>query len=410
METTRSRQVIVAGAGIAGLTAALAFASRGFSVHVFERRDEPAEAGAGLQLSPNATRILERLGVLRHLRGVAVQPEAVVLRDMATLAELARVPLGASAEARWRAPYLVAHRADLLRALLATVEEEAEIRLTTAATVRDVAMHHQGVTASIDVGQTIRDVRGLLVVGADGVWSNLRSLAKGRASQFSGQIAWRRTLSADDHGVKALGTARRVSAFLHPGCHLIAYPIRSGSAVNLVAFTSGAGLATEWSTPIDPSPLAWAMQGAAPALMEIVTDGGTWTAWPIHTVDCRLPWTFGSGLALIGDAAHAMTPFAAQGAAMAIEDAETLAAHVASAPDELGPALAAWETARRQRVLRVARRGAFNKLAWQASGPVARIRDAILRHRSPTRLAADMDWLYGWEATSPRRSETAGAD
>jgi salicylate hydroxylase len=121
----------------------------------------------------------------------------------------------------------------------------------------------------------------------------------------------------------------------------------------------------------------------------------------VHTVNSRPPWTSGSGFALIGDAAHAMTPFAAQGAAMAIEDAETLAAHVAAAPDNLAPALAAWEALRRPRVDSVARRGAFNKLAWHAAGPVALVRNAILKRRSPGRLAADMDWLYGWVANGP---------
>ena len=126
MDGIRSRQIIIAGAGIAGLTAALAFAARGFSVQVFERSLELTEVGAGLQLSPNATRILGRLGVLRALRRSAVRPNAVLLRDAATLAELARIPLGDAAETRWKAPYLVVHRADLQKALLA--DRRARIR------------------------------------------------------------------------------------------------------------------------------------------------------------------------------------------------------------------------------------------------------------------------------------------
>src|ERR1700754_1349548 len=137
MSEARSRQVIVAGAGIAGLTAALAFAVRGFPVRVFEGAPRLEEAGAGIQLSPNATRILDRLGVLSGLRSAAVRPEAVILRDASSLAELARVPLGGAAERRWNAPYLTCYRADLHSALLAHVAREPGIQLVTGAHVRN---------------------------------------------------------------------------------------------------------------------------------------------------------------------------------------------------------------------------------------------------------------------------------
>ncbi|TIQ75105.1 MAG: salicylate hydroxylase, partial [Mesorhizobium sp.] len=119
-------------------------------------------------------------------------------------------------------------------------------------------------------------------------------------------------------------------------------------------------------------------------------------AWPIHTVDQSLPWTTPAGVALIGDAAHAMTPFAAQGAAMAIEDAATLADFVAASPADRWGALAAWEKLRRPRIAKVSRRGAVNRLAWHAAGPVAVARNLFLKWRSPEMLAADLDWLYGW--------------
>ena len=125
-----------------------------------------------------------------------------------------------------------------------------------------------------------------------------------------------------------------------------------------------------------------------------------WTVWPIHTVEFERKWTLGGAFALIGDAAHAMTPYAAQGAAMAIEDAVTLAAALAGAPPDAAPALAAWEAARRPRIERVIRRGALNRFAWHASGPVALARNLFLKTRSPERLAADLDWLYGWRPSA----------
>jgi salicylate hydroxylase len=396
----RPTGIIIAGAGIAGLTAALAFASRGYAVQVFERAPQLEEVGAGIQLSPNATRILALLGVLPALLKTAVRPNAVLLREGRTLAELAWVPLGEAAEKRWQAPYLALHRADLQGALLSRVVETPAIRLVTNAAVTSVAPSSAGVTATIAGEAEQSEASGVLLVGADGARSAVRMhFSRSRQSRYSGEVAWRTILLADSAAGRALleaTPADTVTAFLHGGFHLIAYPVRGGAAINLAAFTAGAGLAEKWAGNVDVAPLRNVMRATAPALARLADEAGPWTAWPIHTVDRRPPWTF-PGVALIGDAAHAMTPFAAQGAAMAIEDAWTLAASVTAAPGDLAGALAAWEAARRTRVEKVARRGAFNRFAWHASGPVAFVRNLVLKTRSPEKLAADLDWLYGWE-------------
>ncbi|TIS53357.1 FAD-dependent monooxygenase [Mesorhizobium sp.] len=408
MDDTRSRQVVIAGAGIAGLTAALAFAERNYPVKLFEQAPHLEAAGAGLQLSPNATRILGRLGVLDKLLPAAVRPQAVVLRDAAKLRELTRVPLGQAAERRWGAPYLVAHRADLQAALMARIAEMPNVELETGARVSNIAAGPRGITAMAEIAAKSVIAEGFLAIGADGVWSATRKLgvsARGGASaksRFSGELAWRTTIHADSAAGKAfamVGAADCVTTFLHPGFHLVAYPVRAGKAFNLVAFTEGESIAEDWSGHADAKILAEAMLGTAPALARLAEDAGPWTAWPIHTVDQRQPWTTPDGIALIGDAAHAMTPFAAQGAAMAIEDAATLAGFIAASPVDPKGALAAWEQARRPRVARVARRGALNRLAWHASGPVAIARNLLLKTRSPEELAADLDWLYGWRAS-----------
>jgi salicylate hydroxylase len=400
MDDRRSRQVIVAGAGIAGLCAALAFAERGYAVKLFEQAARIEPIGSGIQLSPNATHILERLGVLDLLKPVAVRPQAVQLKDAATLQELARVPLGQAGEVRWKAPYLVVHRGDLQNALLARVARESEIELVTNARVTNLTPYPGGITASVDVAGKAEEESGFLMLGADGVWSTMRGLSGGPAgSRFSGQLAWRATVAADSPAGIALGKIAAVdcvTAFLHPGFHLVAYPMRGGAAFNLVAFTKGEAIAEGWSRNADPAMLERAMRGTAPALAHIARDAGPWTAWPIHTLGRRHKWTAPGGIALIGDAAHAMTPFAAQGAAMAIEDAATLAGHVAASPADLPGALAAWEKSRRTRIAKVTRRGAFNHVAWHASGPIAMARNFVLRRRPPEQLAADLDWLYGW--------------
>lgn len=393
-----SRQILIAGAGIAGLTAALAFARRGFNVRVYEKAPVLEEIGAGLQLSPNATRLLDRLGVVDRLRGVAVRPEAVVLRDARTLREIARVPLGRKAIERWGAPYLVAHRADLQSALLSRVREEADIALVTAAEVRDAALHARGVTLSVDRDGRIGEASGLLAVGADGVWSTLRGLGgRNRKARFSGLVAWRATLRAESgSALPSPLAADAVTAFLSPHFHLVTYPLRGGAAVNLVAIAKAPAPATGWATGSDAAPLRAAAAKAARDLAAIVDAAGPWTSWPLHEAEPDAPWTAGAGLALIGDAAHAMTPFSAQGAAMAIEDAVTLADAVADGRENLAAALVGWEKARRPRIAAVRRRGALNRLAWHARGPVAFGRNLVLRALGPDRLAAQLDWLYGW--------------
>ncbi len=394
----KAKEILIAGAGIAGLTAALAFAAKGFSIRIFEKASKFEEIGAGLQLSPNATRPLDRLGVLRLLEPQAVRPEAVVLRKAATLGEIARVPLGESAERRWKAPYLVAHRADLQNALLERVSSEPGIRVITGSEVRYAASSNAGVSVSVDIPGDAQTLHGLLLVGADGVWSKARALvAPAAGSRFVGELAWRTTVPADSTSGETLSriAARVVTAFLHAGAHLIVYPLRGGAAFNLVAFTPGERIAEGWSGKADVMILLNALRGAAPQLSQLVETAGPWTVWPIHTVDASGPWTRDGRVALIGDAAHAMTPFAAQGAAMAVEDAVTLADAVSDSLQNPTAAIAGWEAARRARVLRVARRGALNRFAWHAAGPVALARDLFLKARSPASLAADLDWLYG---------------
>ncbi|WP_274629351.1 FAD-dependent monooxygenase [Arvimicrobium flavum] len=398
-------QIVVAGAGVAGLTAALAFASRGFTVQIFERAPELEEVGAGLQLSPNATRLLKRIGVLDDLLPVAVAPESVILRDGRTLQELARVPLGKYAEKRWGAPYLVAHRADLQSALLARIGAEPKIRLTLDAQLRGADNRGRSPTVSVETGGRINDVPCEFLVGADGVHSATRKLvSQTHDSNFGREIAWRLTVetgSLPELGLSDAVSGHAVTAFLRPDFHLIAYPVRAGAAVNLVAFTKAASLPRPGASPADGDParkgLADELARCAPPLRALARNISAWKHWPIHVADAGLPWTSARGVALIGDAAHAMTPYAAQGAAMAIEDAVTLADAVSAGPDRIGATLATWERERRTRIAAVARRAAFNRFAWHAAGPIALARNLVLAMRSRESLAADMDWLYGWK-------------
>lgn len=389
--------VLIAGAGVAGLSAAIAFARAGRDARLIERSPEFETLGAGIQLAPNATRLLNRFGALERLRARAVRPEAIVLRSARNLRELARIPLGDFAEARWGAPYVVAHRADLHAALRETAREHPGIDIRTGIGIEGFAADGETVRARLSGGEEM--AVGLLV-GADGVWSTLRSRLDGAPeAHFSGRIAWRATLGPGSpwDGYTRLPEGAVVCAFLDPRFHLVAYPVRRDGMVNLIAVTRGRDLPKSWSNRADPAELAALMRGAHAALREACLEA-EWTRWPINVVAGDGRWSDPRGMALIGDAAHAMDPSAAQGAAMAIEDAVALSDHVAQTC-ELTAALADWDEARRARIARVRRRGALNAFTWNAWGPFAIGRDIVFRLAGPRRLAAQLDWLYGYEVS-----------
>lgn len=384
--------IAIAGAGIAGLTAALAFASKGFRVTLFERETRLDEAGAGIQLSPNATRILQRFGVVDALGAAAVRPQAIALRSASDMRLLSRLPLGRAAEERWGAPYLVTHRADLQKALLERAADEPGIELRPGLPIDGFAL--EGGVRAFSSGRLAGD-GFLMLVGADGVWSSLRSrLSRQARPAFSGYVAWRAMV----HGASEIDEALagdEVTALLDPGFHIVSYPVKSGDALNLVAVTKGRPIAEGWSHEVDTTPLGRALEWSDPTLAALCRSA-SWKAWPIFTAETDGAWTHPGGIVLIGDAAHAMTPFAAQGAAMAIEDAATLATLVAGMADDIGAALSAYEALRRERVMKVARRGAFNRFVWHAGGPLAFGRDLVLKLRPGSSLMRDFDWLYGW--------------
>jgi salicylate hydroxylase len=391
------RHAAIAGAGIAGLTAALCLAGRGFSVSVFERAPKLEEVGAGIQLSPNAARILERLGLLGALEKMAVRPRAVELYRAGSLRRIASVPLDEVALRRWGAPYLTIHRADLHAALVEAVAASPDITLETGVTVRGATLSDGDVSLCIERARGRADIACDLAIGADGVRSTLRGTGRlARPERFSGYVAWRAMTTPE--AARGLIPADAVSAFLHPRFHLVAYPVRGGEAINLVVIARMDPPAESGRTATRRVLPPGILDGAAEELDAFLLDIDTWLAWPVSEVAAAAPWVEPAGLALIGDAAHAMGPYAAQGAVMAIEDAAALAASIDARPGDLAAGLLAFEAARSRRVEKVARRGAFNRFVWHAAGPVALGRDAMLALRPQASLAADLDWLYGHDA------------
>lgn len=378
-------RVTIVGAGIAGLTAALALARHGLASDVIEQAHQLGEVGAGLQLSPNATRILDRLGVLPDLQARWIEPDVVRLADGRTLKQLTAVPAGVFARQRWGSPYGVLHRSTLQQALLRQVLSEPLCHLHLGQRI-----HGIGRTALKAVTGNACD----LVIGADGVWSTARdAIDNAPTITFSGNIAWRFTVA--DRDAPAFLARDGVTVFLGAKAHLVCYPLKEISGFNLVAIAAGARTDDEWAITADKARRAMLLEQFSDwhtQLRSILAGAQAPTFWPLYQAS-EGNWHNGEDTVLIGDAAHAMMPFSAQGAAMAIEDAYCLAEHVTKAP--LPEALVAYERERKARASRVRARGDLNRLAYHARGPIRVARDVVFSLRSPERLAADLDWLYG---------------
>lgn len=394
-----SRTIIVAGAGIGGLTAALTLAAKGFRVIVLEKSDRLEEVGAGLQLSPNASRVLTDLGLQERLARQAVVPEAISIMSARAGGELVRLPLGDTESARAGAPYWVVHRGELQQALAAQAGENPDIELRLGCHFEDTAPHAKGLTVVYRSGSSHQQELATALIGADGVWSTVRQhIFPEVQPRFSGLIAWRATLETSQ--LPREFSARRVQLWMGPNAHLVVYPISGGRRINVVAVVPGT-----WNRPgVNPpgdafeirdvfSPSLW----PAPARM-IVGAADKWLKWGLFGVPEGCEWSKGQ-VALLGDAVHAMLPFAAQGAAMAIEDAAVLAqllADSAASPAEVTAAFKRYGNLRRARVMRVQRTARQNGRIYHLTGPMALARDTVIRALGAQRMMARQDWIYSW--------------
>ncbi|WP_213770407.1 FAD-dependent monooxygenase [Bradyrhizobium sp. dw_78] len=397
-----SRTIFIAGAGIGGLTAALALAQRGFRVVVLEKAERLEEAGAGLQLSPNASQVLINLGLQSRLNSRAIIPDAVSIMSARAGGEIARLPLGEAVSSRAGAPYWVMHRADLQAALQAEVSDNPDIELRLGCQFEDAAPHAKGLTVVQRSGTARRQDVALALVGADGVWSTVRSHLFPQAQpQFSGLIAWRGTFEATQ--LPREYTSRRVQLWMGPGAHLVAYPISGGRRINVVAVVPGTWNRPGWSEPGEVAEIknAFAPSQWPPAARMLIGAVDEWRKWALFAVTGLGAWSNGA-VALLGDAAHAMLPFAAQGAGMAIEDAAVLAKCLGESRHDEASAIAAamqrYARLRRPRVARVQRAARQAGRIYHLTGAAAYARDLAIKAMGPQRMLARQDWIYDWRA------------
>jgi len=403
--------ILIAGGGIGGLSAAIALAKRGIATHIFEARQAFSEAGAGIQIGPNGVHVLRKLGIADTLRPFAGIPDAINVMNARDGLRLTKLPLGKWIEERHGAPYWVLHRHDLHAALLDAATASNYIKITTRFDVRDVK----------DEGDQVRVVSsqgaqqtGAGLIGADGIWSQIRkNVFDAPALQPSGHMAARAVIRAKN--IDTLFGGNKVGVWLSPNAHVVHYPVHGGRDIALVVIVSnnlqepngagfrelpnGAGFNANWDTPRSADQLLTRLGPLAPRLMDFLRLVPSWRSWTLYDPPALPDWSKGR-VTLLGDAAHPLLPFLAQGAVMALEDAAVMANVIAREPANLQGAFAKFAAARRKRALRVQTQSRRNGHIYHLGPLTAKARDMTMKVTGPKRLMQTYDWLYGWREPS----------
>lgn len=383
---TEMVDAVVVGGGIGGLSSALALRRAGHTVRVLEQQPRFGEVGAGLQMAPNATRILRSWGLLDQVVARGVVPRRLELRDAVDGGTLTHLDL-VEVERRYGAPYVVLHRCDL-HVILLEACRDAGVELVTDAFVTDVALEDEAATA---VGEGRTDT-GRLVLAADGLGSRLRGLLSPDEPVSSAYVAYRGALPIEQVDTSRLDLDV-VVVYVGPGCHLVQYPLRRGEMFNQVAvFRSAKALAGEadWGTPDE-------LDAAFGHTCRRVRDalGNLWRDrwWRMYDREPIDTWV-DRRLALTGDAAHPMLQYLAQGACQAIEDADCLATRAVKRAGDWDGALRDYAELRTARTAEVQRRARAWGELWHCDGLFRSVRNALLTDRDPTDYR-HVDWLYG---------------
>ena len=390
-------RVAIAGGGIGGLAAALAVSRSGGKALVFEKTDAFAEVGAGIQLGPNVSRILEAWGLLDSLQAIATEPGRLQVRSATSAAVLGELRLGQAIRKRYGAPYLTLHRADLHSLLLQAVQQTSAV-VQTGCGVQ--SFHESAHSVAIQTRQGLQDVD--VLTGSDGLWSSTRQqLLNDGPPRRTGHLAYRALVRQSD--LPQPLRSQDITAWLGPSMHAVQYPVRAGEWLNVVVFIHGdvPGDFQNWDHSANAKEVKAALQGTCAPLQDLVHAVSEWRLWVMHdrpAIEGAYQMAQGR-IALLGDAAHPMRPYLAQGAGMAIEDADELGLALKNVTlQNAAPALQQYAASRWQRNARVQARALRNGQIFHATGPARWGRDAAIKLMGEQLL--DMPWLYGYRQSS----------
>jgi salicylate hydroxylase len=399
MTSNERKKVVIAGGGIGGLAAAVACAQRGVPVQLIERAAQLSEVGAGIQIGPNVTRILQAWGLGAALMQVAAFPGQLQARDAQTGRVLGTLRLGKRAQALYGAPYATIHRADL-QGLLHRAALSAGVEPLLGQTVQS----WQGTEAALQVNTAEGlSLQASALIGADGVWSAVRQqLLCDAPARFTGHLAYRALVAQAD--LPAHLRSDQVTVWMGPRLHVVHYPVRGGEWLNMVAIVHGEKpeQADDWDQAGQAQALMQAMGAVGKDLHERLASVPAWRQWALHD---RAPMTGAPEMAqgrvaLLGDAAHPMRPYLAQGAGMAIEDAQVLAQSLSAESTSVTQQLQTYAEQRWIRNARVQARAIRNGRIFHSTGPVAWGRNVSMRLMGERLM--DVPWLYGGGAALDR--------
>ena len=392
--TRASRPVLVAGGGIGGLAAALALAREGLHVKVLEQAPQIGEIGAGIQLGPNAFTAFDALGVGERARSRAVYTERMVMMDAVDEREVASMPVGEAFRQRFGNPYAVIHRADAHGTLLEGAQASDRIEFVTSCRVEGIEHNDEGVTLIDSQGNRHP---GVALVGADGVKSVVRQQFVGDPVRVSGHVVYRAVVDAAEFPADLRWNAPALWA--GPNCHLVHYPLRAGEQYNVVVTFHSRQPETWGVTEGSRQEVLSYFDGIGPRPRQLLELPRSWKRWATADREPIGRWTFGR-VTLLGDAAHPMLQYLAQGACMALEDAVTLGAAVRRHGADLATAFAHYERSRVARTARVVLSAREMGRIYHAKGVERLVRNDLWKGRSPERFYDAVEWLYGWQAAT----------
>jgi salicylate hydroxylase len=403
-DQARRTSIAIVGGGIGGLTAAACLLHAGFDVHVYEQASRLSEVGAGINIGPNASRILHRLGIAEELKKTGIKPASFDQRRWDDGRVLLRSPLGEEVEAAFGAPYYTLHRGDLHRALAGVIPGD---RLHLAHRFTQLLDHGDHVEARFENGAS---VSADALIGADGIHSVVRhSLFGPEKPRFTGCVAHRGIVSADR--LSNLGLEFRNQIWMGPGRHFVHYFVSAGTLINFVAISEeDSWLRESWVDRGEVSDVLAAFQGWHDQVLSIIEAADETYKWALFDRSPLARWSVGR-VTLLGDSCHPMLPFMGQGAAQAIEDAATLKGCLSKFPNDVSAALLLYERLRLPRASRLQGLSEANKIRFHMpDGHAQRERDVEMASGATDWSWAAIAWLYEHDAEVVVGADDCGSE